>query len=208
MIYLGNDPVGISVMPGSYTDLENDVAELKTDVSGKADRVTNAVESNFAALDAIGNLKDSGHKHTDYLTAHQDISGKADRVPSAAENNFAALDANGNLKDSGHKHTDYLTAHQDISGKADKAPSPTAGDFAALDSSGSLVDSGHRHSDYLPAGTIDDTAGPGDTDKVWSADRTSSAFAMKLDASMIVFSATEPPNPVEGMIWLKPGAVS
>jgi len=40
------------------------------DVTGKADKVTSATSGNFAALDANGNLTDSGHKHGDYLTAH------------------------------------------------------------------------------------------------------------------------------------------
>lgn len=38
------------------------------DVSGKADKVQNATSGNFASLDANGNLTDSGHKHSDYLT--------------------------------------------------------------------------------------------------------------------------------------------
>ena len=46
----------------------------------KADKVSGATNNNFAALDANGNLKDSGHKHGDYLTQHQDISGKADKA--------------------------------------------------------------------------------------------------------------------------------
>ena len=71
------------------------------DVSGKADKVESAVSGNFAALDAEGNLADSGHKHSDYLTAHQDISGKADKVSGAVSGNLAALDENGNLVDSG-----------------------------------------------------------------------------------------------------------
>lgn len=36
------------------------------DITGKADKVTGAVNGNFAALDSNGNLVDSGHKHTDY----------------------------------------------------------------------------------------------------------------------------------------------
>lgn len=58
---------------------DNGVAQLGnvvTDQTGKADKATGATENNFAALDANGNLKDSGHKHSDYLTAHQDLSGK------------------------------------------------------------------------------------------------------------------------------------
>lgn len=38
------------------------------DVSGKADKVNGATSGNFASLDANGNLTDSGHKHSDYLT--------------------------------------------------------------------------------------------------------------------------------------------
>lgn len=115
---------------------------IDTSTANKADKVSGGTENNFAALDANGNLKDSGHKHSDYLTQHQDITGKADKVSSATENNFAALDANGNLKDSGHKHSDYLTQHQDITGKADKVASATNGNLAGLDGNGNLTDSG------------------------------------------------------------------
>ena len=38
------------------------------DVSGKADIVSGATSGNFASLDSNGNLTDSGHKHSDYLT--------------------------------------------------------------------------------------------------------------------------------------------
>lgn len=127
------------------------VADAIPDISGKADKVSGATTGNFAALDSTGNLVDSGHKHSDYLTSHQNISGKADKVSNATNNNFAALDASGNLKDSGHKHSDYLTSHQDISGKADKVSSATNNNFAALDANGNLKDSGHKHSDYLTA---------------------------------------------------------
>jgi hypothetical protein len=49
-------------------------------ISGKADKVSNATNGNFASLDSNGNLADSGHKHSDYLTSHQDISGKQDKI--------------------------------------------------------------------------------------------------------------------------------
>lgn len=45
------------------------------DISGKADKVQNAVQGNFAGLDSNGNLIDSGHKHSDY-------AAKADTVLS------------------------------------------------------------------------------------------------------------------------------
>ena len=44
------------------------------DISGKADKVSGATTGNFASLDANGNLTDSGHKHSDYLTAHQSLA--------------------------------------------------------------------------------------------------------------------------------------
>lgn len=64
------------------------------DISGKADKVTSAVDGNFAGLDANGNLTDSGHKHSDYLTQHQDISGKADKIAiSSVETTNTAVSA-------------------------------------------------------------------------------------------------------------------
>ena len=88
--------------------------KLVDEFGGKADKVESATSGNFAGLDSNGNLVDSGHKHSDYVT---DVSGKADKVSSATNGNFAGLDSNGNLVDSGHKHSDYVT---DVSGKADK----------------------------------------------------------------------------------------
>ncbi|MBP5594149.1 MAG: hypothetical protein J6Y02_02115 [Pseudobutyrivibrio sp.] len=43
-------------------------------ITSKADKVTSATANNFAALDSNGNLKDSGHKHSDYLTSHQSLA--------------------------------------------------------------------------------------------------------------------------------------
>lgn len=68
--------------------------------SNKADKVSNATSGNFAALDANGNLIDSGHSHNDYLTAHQDISGKLDVTLKGANNGLAELDANGKVPSS------------------------------------------------------------------------------------------------------------
>ena len=152
---------------GNTIDMSSsDSTKVSAAINEKASKVASATENNFAALDANGDLKDSGHKHSDYLTSHQDISGKADKVSGGTENNFAALDSNGNLKDSGHKHSDYLTSHQDISGKADKVSSATSGDFAALDGNGNLTDSGHKHADYKTAQTaVTDPSASGTTDQ-------------------------------------------
>ena len=70
---------GSTVSTSGEADLGT-VITSHQDISGKADKVTSATNDNFASLDANGNLKDSGHKHSDYLTQHQDISGKADKA--------------------------------------------------------------------------------------------------------------------------------
>lgn len=70
------------------------------DISGKADKVGNAVSGNFASLDSHGNLVDSGHKHSDYLTEHQDISGKLNATLKGAANGLAELDSNGKVPSS------------------------------------------------------------------------------------------------------------
>ena len=107
------------------------------DPTNKADKVSGATSGNFAGLDSNGNLTDSGHKHSDYLTQHQDISGKADKVSSATSGNFAGLDGNGNLTDSGSKASDFLTQHQDISGKLDKpVTAGTSGQVLTSDGAG------------------------------------------------------------------------
>jgi len=44
---------------------------LDTTISGKADKISEGVEDNFVSIDNVGNIKDSGHKHSDYaLSGH------------------------------------------------------------------------------------------------------------------------------------------
>lgn len=116
-------------------------------LNGKADKLTTGVKGNFMAFDKNGNIADSGHKHSDYLTTHQDITGKADKVSSATNGNFAGLDSNGNLTDSGSKASDFATAAQGA--KADAAiPSTEKGasnGVVPLNANG-LIDS-----NYLPS---------------------------------------------------------
>ena len=96
-----------------------EIESVKSDVNGKASKVSGGTENNFAALDANGDLKDSGSKASDFLTEHQDISGKANKVSGATDNHFAALDGNGDLKDSGKSASDFV-ASSDFT--ADKMP--------------------------------------------------------------------------------------
>ena len=107
-LYLVPDEVDSAPTSGSDNYVTS--GGVYTALQDKTDKVSNPTNGNFAALDSSGNLTDSGHKHSDYLTSHQDISGKADKVSNATNGNFAALDSNGNLTDSGHKHSDYITS--------------------------------------------------------------------------------------------------
>lgn len=103
------------------------------DLSGKADKVTSATNGNFAALDANGNLTDSGHKHSDYLTEHQDITGKADKPSSATADNLAAFDASKNPVDSGIAKANVQQ----------KLTSFTSGNFRTSDANGFAQDAGY-----------------------------------------------------------------
>ena len=155
--------------PGSGIPVSDLASGVIPDVTGKADKVSGGTENNFAALDANGNIKDSGKKASDFLTSHQDISGKADKVASATNGNFAGLDSNGNLTDSGKKASDFATP-ADVNAKYTK---PSGGIPASDIASG-----------VIPVLTdlIDDTAGDGDTNKVWSADKSADVNTSLLSA--------------------------
>ena len=59
--------VNVSTAAGNALVLKDD--GLYVDISGKADKVKNATSGNFAALDANGNLIDSGKKPADFVDA-------------------------------------------------------------------------------------------------------------------------------------------
>ena len=61
--------------------LNQDVIVAHQDISGKADKDTDAVEGNFASFDANGNPVDSGKKHSDYKTKQSAVSDPT--VPSS-----------------------------------------------------------------------------------------------------------------------------
>ena len=132
-----------SAIPTKTSQLTNDSGFLTQhqDISGKADKDTDAVTGNFAAFDASGNPVDSGHKHSDYLTQHQDISGKLDKDQGSGNaGKFMKVGSDGLLTPD---------AVPDPTGKADKVSGATSGNFAGLDSNGNLTDSGSKASDFL-----------------------------------------------------------
>jgi len=98
----------MSVTPGTGADVDKTTIELKNGLSatvltahqsltGKADKVNGASAGNFAALDANGNLTDSGKTDTDFATSAQ--GAKADSsVQSVVLNGGSELkDASGNV---------------------------------------------------------------------------------------------------------------
>ena len=63
--------------------LADSALQSHQDISGKADKVSNATNGNFAGLDANGNLTDSGSKAADFATAAQ--GAKADTAVQPAD---------------------------------------------------------------------------------------------------------------------------
>lgn len=77
--------------------LNQDVVVAHQDITGKADKDTDAVEGNFASFDANGNPVDSGHKHSDYKTKQ---TAKTDPTADGTSLTFIdtiSQDANGDI---------------------------------------------------------------------------------------------------------------
>ena len=89
------------------------------------------------------------------------LNGKADKVTGAVAGNLAGLDANGNLTDSGKAPEDFLEAPADAGSEGQVLTADGEGGASWQDPTGGD-----------PTEIIDDNAGSGDTDKVWSADKS------------------------------------
>lgn len=83
------------------------------DISGKADKVANATEGNFAGLDANGNLTDSGKKASDFVSAEAGkrlmTDAEGEKLGGIAEGatKVEASVTNGNIKVNGEEKTVY-----------------------------------------------------------------------------------------------------
>ena len=99
-----------------------------TDVSNKADKVSNATNGDLAGLDSNGNLTDSGIEATEVVT-------KSDTV--------------GLIKNDGTIDTNTYATTTDLETKADKVESAVNGDVATLDGDGNLLDSGIASTDIV-----------------------------------------------------------
>lgn len=123
----GGGSIDSIVMNGDAVTVTGGVADLGTvitqhqDISGKADKVSNSTNGNFAGLDASGNLTNSGHKHSDYQAAL--VSGTNIKTV-----NSTSLLGSGNISvgtyskpSGGIPKTDLASAVQTSLGKADTA---------------------------------------------------------------------------------------
>lgn len=117
-------------------DASGKLKVVAPDVSGKANKVSNATDGNLAGLNANGDLIDSG-------VAAGDVQIKV--VPAAA-GNIASLNAQGQVQDSG-----VPAANVQV-----KTAPAAAGNMASLAADGTLQDSGIPGADVLTTGDISD----------------------------------------------------
>lgn len=80
--------------------------QLWSELDNKLDKLSEFTDGNFISIDVNGNLVDSGHKHSDYLTEHQSLDNKQDALISGTNiktiNNESILgEGNINITSSG-----------------------------------------------------------------------------------------------------------
>ena len=133
LIYRIADALGVFhlVAPVNHTHSASEVEGLVSALAAKAAKVSGATNNNLAALDANGDLKDSGHGVTDSVSygssslitsggVHTALQGKADKnkISETAENGaYAMVEAETTdkgqltigLKDAGDSSTDYTS---------------------------------------------------------------------------------------------------
>ncbi len=83
---------GATLSTAELNYVDGVTSAIQTQIDAKADKVTEATNGNFAALDTNGNLTDSGHKDADYADAshtHGDITA------AGAVTSDAAIPGNG-----------------------------------------------------------------------------------------------------------------
>lgn len=100
---------------------------LETAIAAKASKVASATEGNFAALDANGDLVDSGHKHGDYKTKQ---TSKTDPTASGTSVTFIdtiTQNANGEMTATKKTVRTMGAATASAAGSTGLVPAPAAG---------------------------------------------------------------------------------
>lgn len=144
--------------PGDNITINNNnvISATQPDISGKADKVDNAVNGNLAGLDSNGNLTDSGlaadrvvtdpnYVHTDNNFTNE-YKNKLINIEAGAQQNvqsdWTEADSSADSFIKNKPDMSQFITQADISGKADKVENATSGHLAGLDSTGNLTDSG------------------------------------------------------------------
>lgn len=86
------DTVNVDGNPLTVTD-----KTVNIDLSGKADKASNATDGNLAALDEYGNLKDSGSKASDFKTRQDSVADPAASGTSLSFIDTLEQDENGKI---------------------------------------------------------------------------------------------------------------
>lgn len=92
-------------------DFNENADKIDEALVGKIDKASPATNNNLAALDAEGNVKDSGKKPSDFGSS-TDLAKKIDKVTGATLNNLAVLNADGSIRDSGKSFNDLPTEQE------------------------------------------------------------------------------------------------
>ena len=142
----------VSAAANQAITVQND--GLHVNISTKADKVSSATNDNLAALDANGNLKDSGLAKSTVTGYATTIATKATKVSSATANNFAMLTSAGDIADSGVSKSTVTGYATTIAGKIDKVTSATANRVAAFVSGGGLKDCGILYTALLTTSNL------------------------------------------------------
>lgn len=146
-------------------------SSLETAIDAKASKVASATEGNFAALDANGDLVDSGHKHGDYKTKQ---TAKSDPTASGTGVTFIdtiSQNANGDIAATKKTVRTMGAATASAAGSTGLVPAPGSGKQGAyLRGDGTWV---------VPTDTKN-TAGSSDTSsKIFLIGATSQAANMQ-----------------------------
>lgn len=106
-------------------------SSLESELASKASRVSGGVSGNFAALDANGDIADSGHKHSDYKT--KQTAKTSPSVPSTGTTDALSFidtvsqDTNGEITATKKNVRAMGAASSSAAGSAGLVPAPAAG---------------------------------------------------------------------------------
>lgn len=162
----GTNVVVINAGTSESPSYKFDVLAGFVDLGNYVQKAVPAAANNFAALDANGNMFDSGHSADDFLTEHQDISGKADLSVIANAYDSATTYSVGDLCvhegglyrcttaitsaeewTAGHwtatdVDTELARRDSNVNGKIDKVAAAVENNIAIFDANGGVKDSG------------------------------------------------------------------